>query len=249
MTARRFDAVLVDLDNTLYDYAPCHAAGLAALTETVTVRFGISPREAEAYYEAGRHSTKERLQGTAASHHRLLYAQAICERAGRPAAPHALEFEQAYWHAYLASMRLHPGVLDFLGWVRSGGMRLALVTDLVASIQLRKVVALGLSAHLDSITTSEEAGVEKPDAGIFRLAAQKAQAQAARCVMIGDDLRRDVLGAMAFGMEAVWWNPDSRPVPHHAGDAGARRKPESVSDFSSLPELLEQWAGGAVSHA
>ncbi|MCD7887241.1 MAG: HAD-IA family hydrolase, partial [Clostridiales bacterium] len=73
---------------------------------------------------------------------------------------------------------------------------------------------LGLLDALDFVVTSEEAGVEKPDPGLFLLCAEKAGCLPEECLFIGDNLKKDVLGAQNAGMEALWLQPD----PQKAGE-------------------------------
>ncbi len=247
MRQRRFDVLFLDLDDTLYDYSTCHAAGLASLLDLTVERFGIPRSEAEQSYEQGRRNTKSRLHGAAASHHRLLYAQSMCELAGRPVVPNALDLEEAYWAAYLKSMQLRPGVTEFLRWAREAGYRLGLITDLVASIQFRKLRTLQLDTVLDTITTSEEAGVEKPDPGIFSLALAKTRGIPERSLMIGDNLTKDVRGALESGLSAVHFVPDHRPGEN--GDAVVEDSGFLThGDFRTLATVLTDWEAGSSAH-
>lgn len=62
---------------------------------------------------------------------------------------------------------------------------------------------LGLQPFLDFIVTSEEAGVEKPDPAIFRLALDKAGVKADEAVHVGDQYEIDIAGARATGIKPV----------------------------------------------
>jgi putative hydrolase of the HAD superfamily len=62
----------------------------------------------------------------------------------------------------------------------------------------------GLSQWIDTVTTSEEAGVEKPDPAIFRRALDKSDLEPKRCVHVGDVPEIDVLGARNAGITPVW---------------------------------------------
>ena len=64
------------------------------------------------------------------------------------------------------------------------------------------------SDYFDQIITSEKIGVKKPDPKIFSFALTSAKANKENSIMIGDDLKVDILGAENFGIKAVYFNPD-----------------------------------------
>ncbi len=196
--------VLLDLDNTLYDYETCHRAGMDAAAALALERCGIDRPSFERGYQQARREIHDALAGTAASHNRLLYFQRLLERERRSALPHALEVYGGYWEAFLAVMRLDAGAEEFLDAIASRPV--CLVTDLTAHIQHRKIRRLGLERWVNRLVTSEEAGREKPDPEIFRLGLEKIGCNPAAACMIGDDYRKDILGAVGCGIRAFWIN-------------------------------------------
>jgi REG-2-like HAD superfamily hydrolase len=62
----------------------------------------------------------------------------------------------------------------------------------------------GLSQFIDTVTTSEEAGSEKPDPAIFLKAMDKSGLEPKRCVHVGDVPEIDILGARNAGIAPVW---------------------------------------------
>ncbi len=65
-----------------------------------------------------------------------------------------------------------------------------------------------MQGFLKKMITSEAAGAKKPDPVIFDYAMQQCNTLAADSLMIGgDDLPVDILGAQAFGMDQVYFNP------------------------------------------
>ena len=53
---------------------------------------------------------------------------------------------------------------------------------------------------------SGDLGIGKPDPAVFRHALSLVGAEAADAVMIGDTVERDIDGALALGLRAVWIN-------------------------------------------
>lgn len=209
-----FHFVMLDIDNTLYPYDPAHRAGQAGVSDHLVAVLGEDRSRVDAALDAGRADTGRRLHGTASSHHRLLYFQAALERLGRCPMPLALDCHDIYWECFLDAMEPFADTERFLS--KLDPSRTCLVTDLVADIQYRKIRRLRLQNFAHHLVTSEEAGAEKPDPAIFRLALGKLGAMAERSCMVGDSFEKDVVGAAKLGMGAFWLNPERRPAPPNA---------------------------------
>lgn len=93
---------------------------------------------------------------------------------------------------------------------------LHLITNGFEEVQEIKMQSSDLRKYFKTVVTSEEAGVKKPDAGIFKFALHRAGANAAESLMIGDDLEVDIEGARLFGMDTVFFNPEKLPHPGNA---------------------------------
>lgn len=62
---------------------------------------------------------------------------------------------------------------------------------------------LGLPKLVDTITYSQEAGVEKPDPRIFQIALKRTKANSKEALHVGDRYDADVVGARAAGITLV----------------------------------------------
>lgn len=190
------DAFLFDTDNTLYPYDPAHAAAQSAVREKVTKTFSISQDDFDKAFNQARTEVKSRLKHTASSHSRLLYLQRMLEIMGLGSQVLlALDFEQTYWRTFLSNAILFDGVKELLDDIRLLGIPTAIVTDLTAQIQFRKVVYFGLDHYFDYIVTSEEAGFDKPHEAPFQIALQKMRPKGDCIWMIGDNPINDIKGA------------------------------------------------------
>lgn len=190
------DAILFDTDNTLYWYDPAHAVAMQAVREKVSRTLSIDAATFDRAFSEARKQVKTRLAHTAASHNRLLYLQTMLENIGLGSQVMlALDFEQTYWRTFLSNAVLFDSVKELLDDLRLLGVPTAIVTDLTAQIQFRKVVYFGLDHYFDFIVTSEEAGFDKPHAAPFEIALQKMRPKGDCIWMIGDNLVNDILGA------------------------------------------------------
>ncbi|MEI7993355.1 MAG: HAD family hydrolase [Methylococcaceae bacterium] len=190
------DAFLFDTDNTLYPYDPAHAAAQKTVRDKVASTFSITPEEFDKAFNEARNQVKTRLKHTAASHSRLLYLQRMLEIMGLGSQVLlALDFEQTYWRTFLSNAILFDGVKELLDDIRLLGIPTAIVTDLTAQIQFRKVVYFGLDHYFDYIVTSEEAGFDKPHEAPFHIALEKMRPKGDCIWMIGDNPVNDIRGA------------------------------------------------------
>ena len=68
---------------------------------------------------------------------------------------------------------LFKGVKEMLEDLRLLEVPIAIVTDLTAQIQYRKMVYFDLDKFFDYVVTSEESGFDKPHPSSFKLAVEK----------------------------------------------------------------------------
>ena len=111
----------------------------------------------------------------------------------------------------------------------AGRYALAIVTNGASCLQREKLAASGLADRFDTVVVSGDLGVGKPDRAVFEHALRALSAEPGEAVMVGDNLRKDVDGAIAAGLRAIWVNRDGEPVP--AGVAAVR-------DLGELPAIL-----------
>lgn len=201
-------AVFFDLDGTLYDYESCNKKSETILFQEASVILDKSTEEIEKCYEYARLDVKKRLGNIAASHNRLLYIQRLCEELSVKPCAISPRLYNDYWDSMLREMKLFSYIPKVFSWLKENGIVIGVITDLTALIQYRKIQALGLDNWIDIIVTSEEAGTDKPNKKIFRLAIEKACCQPGEALMVGDDLNKDVLGAENIGMHALQCHND-----------------------------------------
>lgn len=118
-------------------------------------------------------------------------------------------------HDYIAYLpefnHLFDGAHDVLSYLQRN-YQLHVITNGFAQVQDRKLTQSNLMPYFKTVTNSEMAGAKKPNPLIFAHALQVAAATKSNSVMIGDSLEADVLGALNFGMQAVFFNPFQEEV-------------------------------------
>lgn len=195
--------MLVDFDNTLYEYEPCHKKGLRSAYEKVNEWHPISFEDFIVAYKKAQKVVKERVGLVAASHSRILYFQTLLEEFfGKTMIEESLVLESVYWDSFYETIQYQEEALTFLKNAQNNTIKICLVTDLTTTVQFRKMVASRLISYVDYVVTSEEAGKEKPDKAVFSLALDKLCMKADEVIMIGDDGIKDIQGAIQQGIRA-----------------------------------------------
>lgn len=231
------DAILFDTDNTLYPYDPAHAMARRAVRDKVASTLSVAQADFDKAFDEARQQVKARLGATAASHNRLIYLQRMLEIMGLGSQVLlALDLEQTYWRTFLGAANLFEGVKELLDDLRLLGIPTAIVTDLTAQIQFRKMVYFGLDQCFDYIVTSEEAGYDKPHAAPFQIAIEKMRPQGNCVWMIGDNPVADIAGARE-NIQAVTFQKLHEGV--HLGQAD--NAPDAAfTEFEDLRQLIRR---------
>jgi putative hydrolase of the HAD superfamily len=227
------DAVLFDLDDTLYPYPPCRVAGKRGAHDAAReLGYDFDWEGFEAFYQRGRRETKRDTAGTGASHSRTLYFKhALRRHEGRAAPADALALGQAFWDAYLDAIEPFPEMASTLVSLSEAGVDVGVTTNLTTRLQLRKLAELGVDDRVDAVVTSEEAGREKPGSVMFTLPLARLNCRPSDALFVGDDPETDVAGANDVGLETVLFNGEV--------DASAPESHRPDHEVDSLDAVLE----------
>lgn len=212
-------AVFFDLDDTLYgSFAQCDAAAMQAVGWYAERELGIAGDAFEQEFWRARKSFARAQPGMPPIHDRVLVAQRALERFGANAIRHSAAMHEAYWNAVYENMQIREGVREHLRTLRQRGIKTAVCTDMMADVQMQKLIQLGIADDIDYLISSEEAGQDKPSPPIFWLALQKCGCLPQDAVMVGDNFVHDVQGALDCGMHGVWLNWNAREMPEEDRD-------------------------------
>jgi putative hydrolase of the HAD superfamily len=117
---------------------------------------------------------------------------------------------EAYLEILPAQAALMPGARALLDYC-SGRYTLHLITNGFEQTQRLKLRHSGIEHYFSEMITSERSNSIKPQPEIFHFALGATGAACPECLMIGDALDIDVLGAQRAGMDCVYYNPARKP--------------------------------------
>lgn len=96
----------------------------------------------------------------------------------------------------------------------SGKYRVFIVTNGIAFVQHGRLDDCEFTPYFEKMYVSEETGFAKPDKRYFDyVLADIGDSDLTSYLVVGDSLSSDIKGAMNAGIDAVWVNPDEKPLP------------------------------------
>ena len=147
-------------------------------------------------------------------------------------------------HNFIRTMSVNgvlmDGALEFVKKVKDGipAARIFIASNGATINAKGRIASTGLDRYIDGLFVSEDMGVAKPAAEFFDICLRKIGEPKESCIMIGDSLSSDMLGAKNASLTSVWFMP--------TGDIKAAVNEYNIdycaSSFDKLYEILEKWS-------
>ncbi len=200
--ARRAAAVVCfDLSGTLVAWDAAYEAALRAAMGEWVGRWGDEGAAETLIEEALLHYKKSRKRGkskTAGIRDAVAVLQTVSD-------------ERTARHLAKEAKRLQPRKAAFVAGAEetlrqlSGRYRLAILTNLEEATAKELWLRLKLHRFVqEKDLFAAPPGMKKPETRLFRAVAATLGTPPRHCVMVGDSYRRDVVGAIRSGWQAVW---------------------------------------------
>jgi putative hydrolase of the HAD superfamily len=209
----RFEAVLFDLDDTLFDHT---GSATAAVNGWVTELGGTPSPELLARWFAIEQVHFEAWLAGAVSHQeqRRRRLRDFLPLLGRvpPDDDPGLDASYAVFLSwYQRSWRAFDDARPALELTRGNDLRIGVLTNGSTVQQNAKLAAIGLADLVEVVRTAEDLGVGKPAAEAFRTTCADLGVDPARTLMVGDNPEVDVAAARVAGLTALHLD---RPAGH-----------------------------------
>lgn len=203
-----FKAILLDLDDTIYDYKPVHSLALGSVLAELNKEYPEKElHELHKLYESCQRMHQSMTKCTAVSHNKLLTFKKMLEILSikdsiTSEKINPLKMLENYWNVFYSHMKVNSYVTEFLKSCKTYGMKICVLTDFMYENQVEKLERLGLTDLIDLTITSEEVGADKPDPKIFLYALNVLSLRPDEVCMIGDSYEKDIQGALNLGIYA-----------------------------------------------
>ncbi len=123
-----------------------------------------------------------------------------------------LSFETDYLRLCPHKTNLFPGTHEILSYLKEN-YTLHLISNGFKDAAEIKVEKTAIKGYFSQIIISEDVGVHKPHPDIYQFSILAARTTKGDSVMIGDSIEADIRGAQAFGMDAIYFNPNKLEQP------------------------------------
>lgn len=206
----RYHTVLIDADNTLFDF---DAAEHSALRQAMEERGLPFNGETEGRYLAINQALWSAFDRGEVTQPFLLVERfrLLAEELGAHWDP--ARFNEDYLTHLGEHSQLLPGAEELCRDL-SRHCRVALATNGVARVQHARLSATPLRAYLSGVFISQELGVQKPQRAFFDAALKALGVQdRSGVVMVGDGLASDIRGGINAGLDTIWYNPKGLSAP------------------------------------
>jgi len=107
-----------------------------------------------------------------------------------------LELDAAYLEYFIDATEINQKIMENLQAIKELGLRIFILTNGIKKVQGRRMQKIGLLEVIEGYLTSEDVGKAKPHPLMFSQAMAKLQVKPENCLMIGDSLSSDILGAI-----------------------------------------------------
>jgi YjjG family noncanonical pyrimidine nucleotidase len=226
----RYSWLLFDADGTLFDYEQAERAAL----EQALVGIGLSYDAAyhlPAYQEINSALWKGVEKGEIAPavvkvrrFELLLEAIQVAHSASALSA--------SYVECLANCSELLEGAEAVLGALHQK-YKIAILTNGLQVVQRGRLARSAIRHHISDIIISEEIGAAKPAPEYFDKAfARLGNPSKREVLMIGDGWASDIVGAVRYGIDAVWYNPGRQPRPSDLDITG------EIAALRELPSFL-----------
>lgn len=171
-------ALLLDIDNTIFDYSYSHDFALDIVCKTFNITLD--------QYNKAKSIVKNRIKGVN-KHNKLLYFKQLYESLNYSYSD-ILKINKAYEKAFLDSLRLDTSIFYLIKTAVRKNIKVAAISNFNTKFQLEKLDKFNLLNYFDLILTSEDCDVEKPHPYIFQEALYRLNEKPEKCLMIGDSI-------------------------------------------------------------
>ncbi len=226
----RYDAILLDADDTLFDFRGAEKNAIGEIIRGLGIVDETAPqiyhRLNKACWEAFERGEVTQAELRVRRFRDFLHYYKI------EADPQ--EVGEAYTEALARQGMLLPGALEAVKAV-AARLPVAVVTNGISSVQRGRMARSPLQKYVSAFIISGEMGFQKPDPRmLFAALGALNGVEPGRALMVGDSLTSDMLAANRAGVDACWFNPEGKAAP-----AEYRIRYE-IDDIRRLPDVALQ---------
>lgn len=204
----KYDLFLFDLDDTLLDFQASERLsfflalqnlGLKSNLEELYLKYQIENRALWSLLE---------LNLTTQEHLKVERFRKTFQAAGIELDPEMAS--NRYLETLPETVVLIDNAVQVCEWLTQFG-EIGIITNGLEAVQLLRIKNSKLAPYISFVSVSETCGYAKPDVRFFEYTAKICKnLKKDSTLIIGDRLEADILGAINFGVDSCWFNPDKK---------------------------------------
>ncbi len=201
MTAKRYRAIIFDLDGTLIDnYASFWCAFDTFAAEFPKIFCTEDPIQRAAWIDVYYRSNRAEAY------------QAFCKNYNWTNAPSFDDIWKLWFSHYVDHTQPFPWTIDLIAYLLEKNIAIGILTNGSTIYQSKKIEVAGLCRYFNHVLISEQLGIAKPSPEPYRFMAEQLQVPIANCLFVGDTPHTDILGAKNAGMDSLLVSGKSDPI-------------------------------------
>lgn len=242
MTSKRYTHLFFDLDNTIWDFNSNSYDALQVALDRLELLDPIGSYDDffKIYSDVNEKLWEQYRQGSMTK--KVLSVQRFeesFEKHGTPLPKGGASVNETYLAEMPLQTRLVEGARELLDHLH-GKYEMSVITNGFKEVQYDKIQKSGLSKYFKKIFISEEIGAQKPDKQIFEYAIKSMNAKKKKSLMIGDSWDADIVGAMNFGIDQVYFAPNLEKSDLSSTNRGTMKN--NIVFSVHTPPITEQTA-------
>ena len=236
---------LFDLDQTLLDFQASERKALGIVLQESGLSFSDGIYQAFREYNKSLWLELEKgsISRTELFAMRFRYVFGLC--GGDVSGLDPLTVNNDFVRTMSVNGVLMDGALEFVKKIKKeiADSRIWVLTNGVTVNAKGRIASTGLDRYVDGLFVSEDIGETKPSAAYFDICLKRIGEPRESCIMIGDSLSSDMLGAKNASLASVWFMP--------AGDTEGAISEYDIdyyaSSYDELYEILKSWSAARKS--
>lgn len=198
----RFRGILVDLDNTLYDFVAAKEEACRRVVDEVGVGDTAGLLQAFLFSPYGVESPLALITWLK---EKMISDETVINRV-----------VSLYSATKISAVKPYPGVYETLLRIRRAGIKIGAVTNASKDHATERLLHIQVSTFMDCLVTPDTTGLKKPNPGMFLHAAALLDIQPHQICVVGDNLVNDIRPAQQAGMVTVHAEYGNRLSPEYS---------------------------------
>ncbi|MCY1152845.1 MAG: YjjG family noncanonical pyrimidine nucleotidase [Sphaerochaetaceae bacterium] len=226
----KYKHLLFDADNTLFDFSQGEIETFKELGHKYN--FEVTKSLMEDYHRINKACWKAYEEGTLSQDKlRVLRFENFINYFNFNIDP--IEMEKDFTSILSNQSHLIKDTHFVLEQLSKQGYDIQLITNGLVEAQYGRLKATDIEKYFSNIFISGEMGCQKPDVEYFDIVLDSIKAKKDECLVIGDRLESDILGAMKSNLDSVWLNIKNKDLPNEFTPTYV------ITDLASLLDILK----------